>query len=138
MKSTEIFKNTIKAYLDKRATEDELFAASYAKTNKNLDNCITYILNTVKQSGYNGFSDDEIYSMAVHYYDEDNIEAGKNLDCKVVINHTVGLTDEEKADAREQAMQKAVNEAYSQIKQPQKRTTVKPATTNNQQTLFDF
>jgi len=138
MKSTEIFKNTIKAYLDKRATEDELFAASYAKANRKLDDCIIYILNTVKKSGCNGFADDEIYSMAVHYYDEDNIEVGKNIDCKVVVNHTVELTSEEKADARKQAMQQAVNEAYSKIKQPQKRTNVKPTATNNKPTLFNF
>jgi len=31
MKSTEHFKNTIKAYLDKRVNEDELFAITYAK-----------------------------------------------------------------------------------------------------------
>jgi len=71
MKSTEHFKNTIKAYLDKRANEDELFAISYAKGNKNLDDCVTFILNEVKKSGCNGFADDEIYSMAVHYFDEE-------------------------------------------------------------------
>ena len=27
--------------------------------------------------------------MAIHYYDEDNIEVGKNFDCRVVVNHTL-------------------------------------------------
>ena len=35
-------KNAIKAYLDKRAQEDTLFAASYAKENKNIDECFDY------------------------------------------------------------------------------------------------
>ncbi|TDA83821.1 hypothetical protein E1J02_05120 [Phocaeicola dorei] len=39
MKGTEHFKETIKRYLDGRAQTDELFAVSYAKENKNLDDC---------------------------------------------------------------------------------------------------
>ena len=47
MKGTEQFKQTIKAYLDERGKTDELFAVSYAKENKNLDDCITFVLNQV-------------------------------------------------------------------------------------------
>lgn len=39
-----------------------------------------------------------------HFYDEDDIEVGKPLQCQVVVNHTVELTDEEKAEARQQAI----------------------------------
>jgi hypothetical protein len=138
MKSTEHFKNTIKTYLDKRAHEDELFAAAYAKTNKNINDCITYILNTVQKSGCNGFADDEIYSMAVHYYDEDNIVAGKPMNCHVVVNHTVELTAEEKEEARKEAKQKAINEAYTKIKQPHNRANAKQTAVINQPSLFNF
>ena len=100
MKTTEHFKNTIRAYLEQRATTDELFARTYARPDKNIEDCCTYILNTVQQTGCNGFADEEIYSMAVHYYDEDNIEPGKLIDCRVIVNHTVQLTPEEKAQAR--------------------------------------
>ena len=117
MKSTEHFKNTIKAYLDNRVNVDAMFALSYFKANKNIDDCITYILNTVQKSGCNGFADDEIYSMAVHYYDEDSIEAGKSVNCRVVVNHVVELTAEEKEEARKEAMQRAMNEAYTKMKQ---------------------
>ena len=89
MKTTEHFKNTIRAYLEQRATTDELFARTYARPDKNIEDCCTYILNTVQQTGCNGFADEEIYSMAVHYYDEDNIEPGKLIDCRVIVNHTV-------------------------------------------------
>ena len=64
MKGTKDFKATIQAYLEERAKTDELFAVSYAKADKNIDDCITYILNEVRRSGCNGFNDDEIYSMA--------------------------------------------------------------------------
>lgn len=77
MKSTENFKKVILAYLQKRAAEDPLFAVTFAKPDKNIDDCINHIINTVQKSGCNGFEDQEIYSMAVHYYDEDGIEYSK-------------------------------------------------------------
>ncbi|WP_252190606.1 Cas9 inhibitor AcrIIA9 family protein [Segatella copri] len=43
MKGTETFKKVIKAYLDKRAAEDELFAKDYAKPGKNIDDCCDFI-----------------------------------------------------------------------------------------------
>lgn len=105
MKTTDHFKNTIKSYLDNRAANDSLFAVAYAKEGKNIDDCVTYILNQVKNSGCNGFNDDEIYSMAVHYYDEDKIEVGKKIDSgRIVVNHVVQLTDEEKEEARKKAI----------------------------------
>lgn len=104
MKGTDHFKRTIQMFLEQRAAEDELFAKSYRNPAKNIDDCVTYILNYVQKSGCNGFSDGEIYSQAVHYYDEDDIEVGKPLQCQVVVNHTVELTDEEKAEARQQAI----------------------------------
>ncbi|MBB1150256.1 PcfK-like family protein [Myroides sp. NP-2] len=87
MKASNTFTNIIKSHLDNRAKNDTLFATTYAKENKNIDDCITYILNQVKESGCNGFADDEIFSMAVHYYDEDDIKIGKKISCKVVVNH---------------------------------------------------
>ena len=46
-KTTDHFKRTIQAYLDNRAAEDKLFAANYNKPNKNIEDCVTYILNWV-------------------------------------------------------------------------------------------
>lgn len=90
MKSTNHFQNTIKAYLDKRAEIDLLFSFRYSLPEKKLDDCITYILNTVQKSGCNGFTDDEVYGMAVHFYDEDNIEVGKPMpSAQVAVNHVL-------------------------------------------------
>jgi hypothetical protein len=136
MKSTEIFKRTIQNYLEQRATNDELFATSYRKPQKNIDDCITYILNTVHKSGCNGFADDEIYGMAIHYWDEDSIEVGKNFDCRVVVNYTVELTAEEKEEARKEAMQRVQDEAYRQMKQSGKKSVAKQTVVNEQLNLF--
>lgn len=89
MKGTEHFKKTIQMYLEQRAAEDELFAKSYRNPAKNIDDCITYILNYVKGSGCNGFTDGEIYGQAIHYYTENEIKAGKPMQCQVAVNHVL-------------------------------------------------
>ena len=65
------FKEVIKAYLDKRAHEDELFAKSYAKAEKGLDECCKYIMAQARKMG-NAVcvADEVVYGWAVHYYDE--------------------------------------------------------------------
>ena len=138
MKGTELFKAAIQNYLEYRAMTDDLFAPRYANPAKNIDDCITYILNEVQKSGMNGFDDDEIYSMAMHYYDEDDIEIGKPISCKVMVNHHVELTEEEKQNARrkaiEQYQQMELNKLQSRVKQKSSATQ----TTNVQPSFFDF
>ena len=115
MKSTEHFKLVIQAYLENRAIQDELFAEKFANPNKNIEDCVTYILNWVKDSGCSGYTDEEIFSQAVHYYDEDNIEVGKPINCKVIVNHSIDLTEEEKQEARQEAIKRVENEYYAQL-----------------------
>ncbi|HCS72862.1 PcfK-like family protein [Proteiniphilum propionicum] len=137
MKSTNHFKNTIQAYLEQRAASDPQFEWAYTtKENKNIDDCITYILNTVKNSGCNGFEDDEIFGMAVHYYDEVNLEIGKSMNAHVVVNHMVQLTEEEKEQARKEAIQKVHDETYRKMTQPVKKARKMLLTP--QPSLFDF
>ena len=59
MKGTENFTRTIAEYLNQRAMTDPLFAPNLMKPNKNIEECITYILNEVQKSGCNGFDDDD-------------------------------------------------------------------------------
>lgn len=139
MKATEHFKQTIKAYLDERAKNDELFAVSYAKENKNMDDCVTFILNQVKRSKCMGLTDEEVYSLAVHFFDEEDIEIGNPIACNVIVNHTVELTEEEKAQARQEALKEYQAE---QLRKMQKRTN-KPKTSKARPeittpSLFDF
>ena len=77
MKGTTHFTRTIEAYLNERAASDPLFAPALLKPNKNIEECVAYIINEVKASGCNGFADEEIYSMAVHYYPHSKIYAPK-------------------------------------------------------------
>lgn len=137
MKGTDNFKRTIQDYLEVRVKTDELFAKSYAKPNKSIDECITYILNEVQRSGCNGFEDEEIFGIAVHYYDEDNIDAGKKINCTVVVNHIVELTEEEKKELKDKARNDFYNEQLAKHRdsmKPKKRVEKKVV----EPSLFDL
>jgi len=132
MKTTPKFKEVIKHHLDILASQEPSFALKYANEKKSLEDCCTYILNTVKRSGINGYADEEIYAMAIHYYDEENIDVGSPISANVVINQKIELTEEEKADARKKAIDSLVQEEKNKL--TKKPTTSKPV--NVQQSLF--
>ena len=148
MKGTEHFTRTIAEYLNQRAMTDPLFAPNLMKPNKNIEECITYILNEVQKSGCNGFDDDDellrallekIFSMAVHYYDEDDIEVGKAVSCQVAVNHVVELTEEEKAEARQEAIKQYQREELAKIQSRNARVKkTENVATQVQPSLFDF
>lgn len=138
MKGTEHFKRTIQAHLEQRASEDELFARNYRNPAKNMDDCVTYILNYVQKSGCNGFTDGEIYGQAVHYYDENEIEIGKPMNCHVAVNHVVELTEEEKAEARQNAVRKYQEEEFRKLQNRNKPKATPKQEQTTQLSLFDF
>lgn len=142
MKVSEALKRTIKSYLDKRAEEDNLFAQSYAKPEKNIDECCNFILQQVQKSGCNGFEDDEIFGMAVHYYDEDNIKDIKPVNARVVVNHIVALTEEEKKEAHKEAVKKYEANELKKIEDARKKRLEKKAEKATKQevqpSLFEF
>lgn len=65
-----------------------------------------------------------------HYYDEDGIEVGKPLQCQVVVNHSVELTDEEKAEARQRAIRQYQDE---ELRKMQNRNKAKASQKTNAQ-----
>ena len=144
MKGTDHFKRTIQMYLEQRAEEDTLFAKKYRNPAKNIDECVTHILNHVQKSGCNGFTDGEIFGQAVHYYDENEIEVGKPMNCQVVVNHTVELTEEEKEQARQDAINKLRDEEMAKMRRPKTNESSRSACGSKnkapevQPSLFDF
>ena len=106
MKATEAFKQTIKDYLTVRANTDELFAKSFAKPGKSIDECCNFILNTVKATGCNGFDD------------EDSIDPNylKGVGGTVVVNHKPQISPEEIAAIE----QKARDDYYAECMRKQR------------------
>ena len=127
-------------YLEQRAEEDALFAKNYRNPAKNIDECVTYILNYVKKSGCNGFTDGEIFGQAVHYYEENEIEVDKPMNCQAVVNHVVELTAEEKAEARQDAVRRYQEEELRKLQNRHKPRTATKATAQEvpQPNLFNF
>ena len=108
---SEAFKNAIKEYLDNFAKENELFATKYANPKKNINDCCSFIVSEVQKMGVMGLDDGEVFYLARHYYEEENLEFNSNVSCNVVVNKKVELTEEEKNKAREAAL----NEYKKQI-----------------------
>lgn len=132
----------IKAYLDSRAANDPLFAKRYKNPKKSIHECIEYILGeaqsqAVKIGGTAGaFMDDtEVFGMAVHYYDEDNIEIKKINGAAIPLYNgaTYEPTEEDKENAKKAALKRLEEEAIKELHKPKKKVE---ASADNQQTLF--
>lgn len=146
-------KESIKTYLDARAQEDEQFARSYAKEGKTLNQCIIYIYQEVRKmrTGTDfciAVSEEEVYGLAVHYYDEDNIKFddramphmkvdGENarMDAFEKEVNDYELTEEEKREARQLAIEREV-ERLQKASRKAKKTPVPEE--DNSLTLFSF
>lgn len=143
-------KERINDYLDERASQDELFAKSYAKTNKNIDECYDYIVgearNQCKDSDSICISDDVVYGWAVHYYDEDDIKVGSSKE-STDSTDSKEMSDSDKKKVLEEARKKAyqtnkmASNANKKASEAKKKSTdakeSKPARIQ-QLNLFDF
>lgn len=115
------FKTAICTYLAGLAKQDKEFLQKLKNPEKNIDKCLEYIVSEVRKCGREGFCDDEIYSLAVHYYDEPNdklpLSKLPNMDdVKVVVNVEMPFTDEEKKKAREKAFEELVADEKKKLK----------------------
>ena len=89
MKASDTFKTVIENYLKQTALTDTAFAQSFAKVTKNMDSCFNYIFGEVKKTGLCAFDNQEIFDMAVKYYNDDSIGVPAQIYCKVIANQPV-------------------------------------------------
>ena len=109
------FEDSIKEFLDSLAKEDELFAKSYAKPGKSIKECCQYIYQQVEKSRKGGAKcvaceDEEIYGLAIHYYDEDDIqvEVGKsNIES---VQHVSSSKPDSTKETKKKSVRKPKNE----------------------------
>ena len=77
-KNVDKVKEVIKAHLDAMAQKDACFAERYANHDKNIDECMDYILSEARKRGRTVYmSDQEVFGMAAHYYEENGIKVSK-------------------------------------------------------------
>lgn len=140
MREIKSAQERIKDYLDERARQDELFAKSYAKSNKNIDECYEYIVSEArkqcKDSDSICISDDVVYGWAVHYYDEDDINVGKSTESK----ESKELSDADKKKIVEEARKKAyqANKKSSEANKKSADANKRKPAKIQQLTLFDL
>ena len=71
-----------------------------------------------------------------HYYEENEIEVGKPMNCQVVVNHVVELTEEEKAEARQNAVRRYQEEELRKLQNRNRPSARKE--NHPQPSLFDL
>ncbi len=124
-KGSDKFQERIKRYLDDLAEKDEAFAFDYEKPEKSIEQCCDFIIEQVQKSGRSGFDDDEIFGLAIHYYKENDLGDIKKIDCSIVIDEQVKLTDEEIEEAKKRALERIEQEEVNRIKEEEKKAREK-------------
>lgn len=85
MAASKQFQEMIKSYLDNKANTDEQFAKKYANEKKTIDECCNYIISEVRRLNVTAVAEKEVYGIAVHYYDEEDIKVSEAPNCTVVV-----------------------------------------------------
>lgn len=146
MQQTQLnpFEQAIKTYLDQRAQDDPLFAVSYAKPKKSIQECARYCMQEARKLVKDNVAvmdNATVYGWAVHYYDEDNIKVtGNYSQVHAEVSHTpkVELTEQEKAEAKKIAMERAIEEQRKQLHAKNKKAAQTKENEPVQTSLFDL
>ena len=139
MKGTRAFQETLEQYLSSMAQQDQLFADKFNNPSKTMEGCVNFVLSEVQKSGMNGFTDPEIYSMAVHYFVEEGIKDVPAMkDCQVVVNHQVELTAEEIEEMRQKAKEKVLADEVIRLRNAGKTPSVVKPQQEEEQLLLSF
>ena len=142
-------KDIVKEYLDNRAATDGLFAKAYTKPTKNINECWQYILGEAKKRGSDVcMTDEEVFGLAVHYYDEDDIKVNMKIGAHAVSTSSgeakpkARLTEKEKAAAKEEAkrlyQEQCIAELTEKANTKKKTPKIAPAEAQQTPSLFDF
>lgn len=136
---------TIKKYLDNRAKSDPQFAVSYAKENKNIKECFAYIISEARKKASSNvccMNDDEVFGLAVHYYDEDDLDMSgakkesKSAGVKVVKSDSASKS-KNKAEKNERSSKPSATKQKI-AKKTKAKEEPKPQRRFVQLELFDF
>ena len=105
MEATKEFIEVIQSFLDAEADKDEQFRIKMESSGKSAKQVCNYIMEEVSKSKICGWADDEIFGMAKHFIDEDDLKdpGTENGISRVVVNKPIELSEEDKKKAKEEA-----------------------------------
>ena len=120
------FEDAIRRHLEELAEKDELFRAVFAKEGKSIAECCRYILSEARKRGVAvAMSDEEVYGLAVHYYDEDDLRVPSVAAVPRIATPEAKLSKKEKEEIAEQARLNYENECRLKLKQAEARRKAK-------------
>lgn len=107
---SKMFEKAIKAFLDDKAAKDPAFAEKYRSEKKNIADCCKFIIAEVRKSckgNEAACTDEYVYGLAMHYYDEENVRVPDNVPaCSVIVPGNVELSEADRKDAKEEALRR--------------------------------
>lgn len=85
------FETAIKKYLDDFAKKDKAFAEKYKNPDKSVSECCKYIMKQVEDANKDrsrcvAVTDENVYGLAVHYYDEADLKV-EEPKSKIEVSH---------------------------------------------------
>lgn len=147
MKSNNAAIATMQQMLQERILAEPALAIKLANPKKSLESAINYLCHEIQKSGLCVVDDQTVLSILLHFYDEDSIEdGGTPINCNIVVSKPE-LSEEDKAELKEQAMDQYREEQLREIRrQSAPKAQSKPTVTapkageeiNVQPSLFDF
>ena len=147
MKSNNAAIAAMRQMLQERIIAEPALAIKLANPKKSLESAINYLCHEIQKSGMCVVDEQTVLSILLHFYDEDSIEdGGTPINCNIVVSKPE-LSDEDKAELKEQAMEQYKEEQLREIRrQSAPKTQPKPTATapkagaeiNVQPNLFDF
>lgn len=131
--------------LQERCIAEPMFAIKMANPLKSMEGAVNYLCATIKKSGMCCVDDTTVMNILVHYFDENEIEDCGKDNCNIVVSKPE-LSDEDKAELKEQAMEQYRQEQLREIRrQSASKAQPKPTTApkageeiNVQPSLFDL
>jgi len=146
MKSNNAAIAAMQQMLQERCIAEPTFAIKMANPSKSMEGAVNYLCVQIQKSGLCCIDDATVMNILVHYFDENEIEEGGKVNCNIVVSKPE-LSDEDKAELKEQAMEQYKEEQLREIRrQSAPKAQPKPTATapkagaeiNIQPNLFDF
>ena len=147
MKSNNAAIAAMQQMLQERCIAEPTFAIKMANPSKSMEGAVNYLCGQIQKSGLCCVDDATVMNILVHYFDENEIEEGGTpINCNIVVSKPE-LSDEDKAELKEQAMEQYKEEQLREIRrQSAPKAQPKPTATapktgaeiNVQPNLFDF
>ncbi len=116
--------------LHERCIVEPTFAIKMANPSKSMEGAVNHLCRTIQKSGLCVVDEKTVENILVDYFDEANIEdGGTPINCNIVVSKPE-LTEEDKAELKEQAMEQFKQERLRELRrQSQPKAQPKPTAT---------